>query len=100
MDPLLQKLADAITKRRQSLGLEPLPDLYIAQYFDIESVPSFMQPSRNKSKRSEKPRPKNILRYKCLWCGGDWFGFTKEKARQHFLNDLGMKGIACKELGW
>jgi len=98
-DPVLQQLAKAIMNRMQSLGLEPLPDLYIAQFFFIESVPSSTQPSRNKGKRSEKPRPKTILAYTCLWCG-HWVGYTKEKARQHFLNDLNMKGIACKEPGW
>jgi hypothetical protein len=99
MDPILQQLANAITKRIQSLGLEPLPDLYIAQFFFIESGPSSMQPFRNKGKRSAKPRPMTILAYNCLWCG-NWVGYTKEKARQHFLSDLNIKGIACKELGW
>jgi hypothetical protein len=100
MDPILLQLANAITKHIQSLGLnEPLPELYIAQFFSIESVPSSRQPSRNKSKRSAKPRPMTILAYNCLWCG-QWVGFSKEKARQHLLNELNMKAITCKEPGW
>jgi hypothetical protein len=99
LDPVLQQLADVITNRRQSLDLEPLPDLYIAQFFFIESVPSSTQPSRNKGKRSERPRPKAILAYNCLWCGR-WVGYTEEKARQHFLSDLNIKGLVCKEPGW
>lgn len=98
-DPGLQQLAYAIIHRGQFLHNERLPDLYIAQFFFIESVSSSTQPSRNQSKRSDKSRPKNILAYRCLWCG-HWVGYTKEKARQHFLNDLNMKGIACQEPGW
>ena len=98
-DPGLQQLAYAIIRRGQFLHNEQLPDLYVAQFFFVESVPSSTQPSRNKSKRSDKPRPETILAYHCLWCGR-WVGYTKEKARQHFLVDLNMKGIACQEPGW
>jgi hypothetical protein len=99
IDPVLQQLGYAIMHRRQSLGLEPLPDLFVAPFFFIKGVPSSMRPSRNKSRQNKKPRPNTILAYNCLWCRR-WIGYSKEKARQHFLNDLDMKGITCKELDW
>jgi hypothetical protein len=98
-DPELQQLARAIVNRRQFLSHEPPPDLYIAQFFLIKSVSGDMLPASNGRKRGEKPRPKNMLAYNCLWCG-DWVGYSKEKARQHFLIDLDIKGIMCVQPGW
>lgn len=96
--PELRELVDVI-KSRLSFSQQSVPDLYIAQFFLIKSVSGVTQPFRDRGKRREKPRFKNILAYHCLWCG-DWVGFSKEKARHHLFVDLNIKQNTCVEPGW
>ncbi|KIM30284.1 hypothetical protein M408DRAFT_296343 [Serendipita vermifera MAFF 305830] len=94
-DPALQALALDLIHQRSVYPSYVPPDSTIARFFHVETAPEEDRPKNpQKAKQRKKPLPGGTLRYQCLWCK-DYIGYSKEKARDHLLADLGAKPFKC-----